>query len=80
MQWIATGRRVGSEGTTITYTGYRDGKDSGLRIESRRRHIPHSNRGGTWDHTSYFVIRDGKVLAEKFRLLDAKEYAEEAIV
>ena len=80
MQWIATGRRVGSEGTTITYTGYRDGKDSGLLIESRRRHIPHSNRGGTWDHTSYFVLRGENELIEKQTLRDAKQYAEEAIV
>lgn len=31
---------------------------------------------GTWDHTSYFVIQNGKELVEKMSLRDAKEYAE----
>lgn len=44
-------------------------------IESRKRHIPHANRQGTWDYTSYFVLRDGVELVEKHSLKDAKEYA-----
>ena len=70
--WIKTGRTVNSEGTTITYSGV----GTNLTIESRKRHIPHANRAGTWDHTSYFVLKDGKEVAEKWSLRDAKVFAE----
>ena len=70
--WIKTGRTVNSEGTTITYSGV----DTNLAIESRKRHIPHANRAGAWDHTSYFVLKDGKEVAEKWSLRDAKVFAE----
>ena len=70
--WTKTGRTVNSDGTTITYSG--EGTD--LTIESRKRHIPHANGNGTWDHTSYFVILGGVELIEKQSLRDAKEYAE----
>ncbi len=70
--WIKTGRTVNSEGTTITYSGV----DTNLTIESRKRRIPHANRAGTWDHTSYFVLKDGKEVAEKWSLREAKRFAE----
>lgn len=70
--WIKTGRTVNSEGTTITYSGV----GANITIESRKRHIPHANRAGTWDHTSYFVLKDGKEVAEKWSLRDAKIFAE----
>lgn len=70
--WIKTGRTVNSEGTTITYSGV----GTNLTIESRKRHIPHVNRSGTWDHPSYFVLKDGKEVAKKWSLRDAKIYAE----
>jgi len=73
IKWVKTGRTVSMEGTTITYMG--EGTD--ISIESRKRHIPHGNGTGTWDHTSYFVIRDGQDLAEKMSLGDAKEFAEQ---
>lgn len=38
--WAKTGRTVGPKGTTITYT---DLRETGLTIESRKRHIPHAN-------------------------------------
>lgn len=71
MKWIKTEKTVSKEGTTITYTG-----DHGLTIESRKRHIPHANRIGTWDHTSYWLLKDGKEVKEFFSLKDAKEFAE----
>lgn len=71
MKWIKAEKRVSKEGTTITYTG-----DYGLTIESRKRHIPHANRSGTWDHTSYWLLKDGKEVKEFFSLKDAKEFAE----
>lgn len=71
IRWDKTGRKVGPEGTTITYTG----AGTPLTIESRKRHIPHAGRAGTWDHTSYFVLCNGREIAEKQSLADAKEFA-----
>lgn len=70
--WVKTGKSVSAEGTTITYQGV--GTD--LSIESRKRHIPHAGRSGTWDHTTYFVLKAGKELKERYSLRDAKEWAE----
>lgn len=75
MKWIKTGKTVNKEGTTITYSA----EGTALTIESRKRHIPHANGVGTWDHTSYFVLMNGRELKEKFSLKDAKEYAEEVM-
>ena len=73
MKWIRTGRTVGPEGTTIIYEGHR----AGIRIESRKRHIPHANGIGTFDHTTYFVMVDGKDLKERYTLKAAKEWVED---
>lgn len=73
INWAKYGKRVGPEGTTVFYQG----QGTNLTIESRRRHIPHANGSGTWDHTTYWVLRDGVELREKYSLADAKEYAEE---
>ena len=71
--WKRTGRIVSKEGTTTIY--HAAGK--GFEIESRKRHIPHANgRPGTWDHTTYWVKKDGKDVIEKYSLAGAKEYAE----
>ena len=70
--WAKTGRTVGLEGTTIIYT---DLRETGLTIESRKRHIPHANGSGTWDHTTYWVLRDGEELAEHWTLSGAKIWA-----
>lgn len=71
MKWVKTGRTVSPKGTTITYTG-----DNGLMIESRKRHIPHANRSGTWDHTSYWLLSNGKEVKEFYSLKAAKDAAE----
>ena len=71
--WKRTGRRVSTKGTDTIYSA----TGTNYTIESRKRHIPHSNgRPGTWDHTTYWVLKDGKELAEKYSLADAKEYME----
>ena len=75
--WIRTDKKVTAEGTTITYALI--GANVNYEIESRKRHIPHANREGTWDHTSYFVLKDGKELVEKQSLADAKEYVEKEL-
>lgn len=73
MKWIKTGKTVNADGATITYSLNNAPE---ITIESRKRHIPHANRSGTWDYTSYFVLRGGEDLIEKHSLRDAKEYAE----
>lgn len=74
MEWIKASVKVSPEGRTVTYVA----PGTGWTIESRKRPIPHANGSGTWDYTSYFVLKDGKELAEKHTLRDAKAFAEEA--
>ena len=65
IKWIKAEKTVTEEGTTIVYAY----GDTGYTVESRKRHIPHSNgRPGTWDHTSFFVLRNGKELFERSSL------------
>lgn len=71
-------KNVNREGTTITYKATRD---DGLTvyIQSRKRHIPHANNSGTWDHTTYFVIWDNGMKEKEFwTLKDAKEFADKS--
>lgn len=72
LKWTKTGRTVSLEGTTITYAA----EGTGLTIESRKRHIPHANRSGYWDHTTYYILKDGEEVIERRSLEGAKEYAE----
>ena len=73
MKWIKAGKTViVGKGTTTTYRL----EGTPYTVESRKRPIPHANGVGTWDHTSYFVLKDGAEVAEKFTLGRAKEYAE----
>ena len=73
MVWSIISRWEDKDGVTTRYKLH--GTD--ITIESCRRHIPHANGIGTWDHTSYWVLSDGVELKEKMRLMDAKEWAEE---
>ena len=57
---------------TITYKR----RDSDIRIESRKRAIPHANGRGVWMHTSYFVIWPDGREREFYSLADAKAAAE----
>ena len=72
IRWLKLSKTVTAEGTTIAYWG----NGTKITIESRKRHIPHANGSGTWDHTSYFVLNNGEEVVEKQSLTAAKEYAE----
>lgn len=71
MKWEKVGKHIGADGTTITY---RLQGAPQYEIESRKRHIPHANGSGTWDHTTYVVLYHGLKVAEKMTLKAAKEY------
>lgn len=75
MVWTKTGKTVSLQGTTITYSA----EGTPYTIESRKRPIPHAGGGGSWDYTSYFVLKDGEELIEKQRLGDAKVFAETSL-
>lgn len=74
LTWEKTDRTVGSEGSTVTYTAKEKPR---ITIESRKRHIPHANRSGTWDHTTFVVLVDGcEIRREESSLKYAKDFAE----
>lgn len=75
MIWAKTGKTVSEGRTTVTYAA----EGTPYTIESRKRPIPHANGRGSWDYTSYFVLKDGEELIEKQRLGDAKAYAERSL-
>lgn len=79
-KWIRTGKKVTPEGSTITYeqVDHPIGQSEYYWfIESRKRHIPHSGRSGTWDHTTYAVLMPGGFLINEFQSLkNAKEFVE----
>jgi len=70
LTWKKIDKSENSEGTTITYKA----EGSVFLIQSRKRHIPHANREGTWDHTTYVVLCRGYVVKEFYSLKDAKEW------
>lgn len=72
MKWEKTGRRATPGGTDIVYGC----GDPEVRIESRKRHLPHANGQGGWWHTTYWVVRRGEDVRQLWRLSDAREYAE----
>ncbi len=74
MKWTKTGRSVKANGESTTYYE----SNTGLRIESRKRAIPHTNRVGYWMFTTYFLI-DGEKETEFHTLRDAKEAAERRV-
>lgn len=78
LTWKKTGRTVTAAGTDILYE-MAGAENTGVTIESRKRHIPHANGSGTWDHTTYHVLKDGRELSTKYSLRDAKKYAEALI-
>ena len=75
MKWEKIGRTVHSDGSTeIRYIC-----DDAFPyvVESHKRPIPHTQRGGSWMHTSYFVIDTASGYEKEFwRLSDAQEAAE----
>lgn len=77
IRWTKTGKTVKASGETIIT--YEPANVDGLylKIESRKRNIPHASGSGHWQHTSYFLINeyDGTE-KEYYSLRDAKEAAE----
>lgn len=75
LEWKKTGREVTTAGTTITYSA----EGCNWIIESRKRHIPHSGRSGTWDHTTFAVVYPGDpplLIRELQSLKDARDFIE----
>ena len=70
--WKRTGRLVSLNGSSVFYRA----AGTNYEIISRKRHIPHANGVGTWDHTTYWVVLNGKDIKERYSLADAKEYVE----
>ena len=75
INWVRTGKYVDESGTTTYYKGV----DTPFTIQSRKRHIPHANGVGYWDHTTYWVVKDGVGIKERYSIGDAKEYAEQLL-
>lgn len=76
-RWIKAGKTVNAEGTTIEYQ--LTDTAAPITIESRKRHIPHANGTGAWDHTTYHVILEGKEVRQCYSLQNAKEVAEKLV-
>lgn len=70
--WVRSSRVVNKEGTTVTYFGL----NTKVLIQSRKRHIPHTNGVGTWDNTTFWVIDHGREVQIFYTLKEAKEFAE----
>lgn len=69
--WQKSGKIIRHDGTYILYEN-----GGPFQIESRRKQIPHANGSGTWEHTTYVVVKDGKAINGFRTLKDAKAYAE----
>lgn len=76
-KWERVGKMVEQNGTTITYSIANFNID--IVVESRKRKIPHANRVGFWEHTTYWVVVNGADYKERYSLADAKRTAEELI-
>lgn len=72
IRWIKTGKTINDDARIITYSG----QGTTLTIESVKRPIPHANRSGTWDFTSFFLIDNDKLVKEYNVLAYAKNEAE----
>ncbi len=78
MKWLKAWKKEVDK--SLTVIGYESPDLPGVRIESRKKKEFHPNRRtyagkDYWEHTSYYLIRDGK---EKYygTLRDAKAAAE----
>lgn len=71
IKWTKGGKLIRQDMTiNIYYYG-----ETGYTVESRKKQIPHANgRAGTWEHTTYFVVKDGEDVKEFYALKDAQAY------
>lgn len=76
LKWEKAAVQTGiNDEQTITYRA--EGAD--CEIESRRRAVPHAQRGGYWLHTTYHVVRKDGTEKTFRRMKDAKKHAEEEL-
>ena len=73
IKWERIGKTVRDNGEVDVIYESDDGR---WRIESRKRAIPHSGRGGVWWHTSYWLIDEDGAEKEYPQLKWAKFGAE----
>lgn len=63
-----------------TINVYRSALNPGVRIESRRIKVSHSNNVGYWEYTTFFVVYENPVKEKEFgSLREAKAAAERFI-
>ena len=73
IRWVRTGTTIKDNGErTIVYQGI----NTPYQIECRRRLLGNKKNNSMRLSTSYFVVKDGEELAEKFLLRDAKGFVE----
>ena len=73
LNWVRTGKLIRQDETIIIYSC-----NGPYTIESRRKQIPHANGySGTWEQTTYVVVKDGVDIKECVTLKDAKDYVED---
>lgn len=74
MNWTKASVAIKANGEkAITYVPLETNR---IRIESRKSKIPHANGVGTWEHTFYYVIENGKDVKQCSTLKEAKAFAE----
>lgn len=72
--WEKKGKTVHGDGTSEILYG---APGCNYYIEARKKAIPHTQRGGVWFHTSYFLINRITGSEKEFmRLRDAQAAAE----
>ena len=73
--WQKSGKIIRHDVTVIFY----ECANVPYTIESRKKQIPHANGyPGTWEYTSYFVVKDGEDVKECYRLKDAQDFVMKA--
>ena len=71
IKWKRAGKIIRHDETVLFY----EYGDTGYAVESRKKQIPHANgRSGTWEHTTFFVTKDGEEVKEFWSLRDAQAY------
>lgn len=74
IKWTKVDKNVNADGeVTITYKG----EGTPLLLQSRKQNIPHANRPGFWQATTYTVMRDGENLTTRRTRRDAEAWAEQ---
>lgn len=76
IKWTKQSKTTDEDGTRIVY----DGEGTDFVIISDKRHIPHANREGFWDHTIYILHDIVDSRTEVFQTMkEAKAFAEKLL-